>query len=135
MRIDRLRKEGGILCASENFFITPGSFIWQITRDGAIQFHLYCGSSIQSLPVNSAPCFTPRDFGTWVTLSAELDARTKTISLYRDDHMIQQVQWNEPIPLVPGRLVIGNITSPEKNSTGSIRSIYGAFAEFALFDK
>ncbi|MDD3585670.1 MAG: FecR domain-containing protein [Thermoguttaceae bacterium] len=134
VRVDQLDRPGNVLLESKEFFNRGGSFLWQLTGEGYLQFHLYCGSTMSSVCSNSGICISGKDLGTWIKLTCVADAQQKTISHYVDDQLITSTPWPDPVPIVPGSLMIGNGKTKKSRSTQNDRFFAGAMSELAVYD-
>lgn len=134
VRIDQLDHAGNVLLESRDFFNRSGTFLWQLTSEGMLQFHLYCGTEMSSVCSNSKNCVSRNDLGTWIKLTLIADGGRKTISHYVDDRLISATPWPHPIPIAPGALRIGNGKTKERRSTKNNRFFAGALSELVICD-
>ncbi|MDO5582327.1 MAG: LamG domain-containing protein [Planctomycetia bacterium] len=133
IRIDALKNQGNILFASKNFMEEEGTFLWQISRQGELQFQITrAGKAIRG-SYDSEPVFQPRLFGTWIFAALVIDGDRKTISHYADGRLVGQIPWDNPSPLKIGSAFFGNAKNDRwKNSD---HYLGGAIQSCMIFDK
>lgn len=133
IRIDRLDHQGNAIMIGKEYFSEPGSFLWQISREGEILFHLTSEQKNSTQTIASPPVIKKNQWGTWFTLAIVLDARDQVITQYCDGRKISQEKWEHPIPLTFGGMMIGNIL--DKNISTRERTLGGAIGELMIYNK
>lgn len=132
VRIDQLRHEGNIFFISDQFQKEDGAFLWQITREGRLQFQITQKNSKQKRYFETPIVFTPDLLKTWTQFTLVIDGQTGTISNYIDGNCVSSEKWIDPIPLVVGTGYIGNAALNMKGKNN--RYLDGLFQNFSIHD-
>lgn len=136
VRIDRLDHISNVLLASEQIYEKPGTILWQISKEGSIQFFLN-GSDGKRLSFHTDRLLTSRYWNTWINLAVVLDPDRKTISHYIDGELKVSIPWTDPIDLEPGSLMLGNLISPkgQQSQWKNYKYFKGALGQFAIYKR
>ncbi|MDO5581420.1 MAG: LamG-like jellyroll fold domain-containing protein [Planctomycetia bacterium] len=140
VRLDRLKNQGNVILSGSDFLQEPGAFLWQILKDGRLQFLVNnrqkkenekLGSSY--FRFDSEPCFTYGKLNSWTQVVLVVDPQNKKIVHYLNGKMISEIPWKNPIPLHISEAAIGNFVDPENRNRAQF--LDGALDEFLLFDR
>lgn len=134
IRIDRLSNVGNVIFSTDSYYDNvPGSFLWQILKEGNLQFQLVPENRLEQTSFLSEPIRQQKEGGIWFTTALTIDAPNKTITFYVDGKKLSSQTWNAPIPLLPRQCRIGNMNTGKHGM--SRRFFEGALDEFLLFDR
>ena len=134
VRIDRLSNVGNVIFSTDSYYDNvPGAFLWQILKDGNLQFQIVPENRLEQTSFISDPIRQQKEGGIWFTTAVTIDGPHKTITFYVDGKKLSSQAWNTPIPLVPRQCRIGNMNTGTHGM--SRRFFEGALDEFLLFDR
>ncbi|MDO5554982.1 MAG: LamG-like jellyroll fold domain-containing protein [Planctomycetia bacterium] len=137
VKINKLENQANVLLASNDFMLAPGTFLWQINRDGRIQLQITPEESTESdrgrMSYDTLPVVTNRMLGTWITFAVIIDAESKVIRHFMDGRLIKSCTWDKTVPIRPGTCTLGNFTSA-RASAGK-RNFNGCFSEVRIYDR
>lgn len=131
VRLEDMRNISNMLLIGDSHYDIPGVFLWQLNRNGTLQFHVNDGQSFQRY--DSSPIFQRKDCKTWVVLGLVADAENRTITHYFDGRAVSAIPWDQPQPLRLDAMTLGNEhTHSERNVA---RFFNGAIEDFWIFDR
>lgn len=130
IRLEDLPDNTGVLVTGDALGLEKGEFLWQINRRGELHFRLDEGQrSVR--PFDSPSVVSVKDRKTWQRLAVVADAKSGTVTHYRDGAPVAVIPWERPIPLRADRLSVGNVGPRTKQST--VRHLNGDIEELYLF--
>ena len=133
LRIDRLANQGNVICANSDFFDHAGLILWQISREGKLQFFLSGDKPSESVRYES-PVVLPRThWGTWIKLAVVADRSNNTITQYCDGKKIFQEEWKQTQKLQLEDLMLGNLTVNKVGKNN--RTLNGVIRNISFFDR
>ncbi|MDO5554072.1 MAG: LamG-like jellyroll fold domain-containing protein [Planctomycetia bacterium] len=133
IKVNELKPEGNLIFSNDNFLQESGSVLWQVLRDGRLQFHITPSGNGISAGYPSPVVITPSTMNVWLTVAVVADAERKEIRHYVDGKLTGRVPWPVPIPLQLGNSTIGNTNI----ISGGYRNAWfsGNIACFSIFNK
>lgn len=111
VRIGRQLNLCNTLLIGERLYSEKGKFLWQLTQDGMLQFHVNTdstGANGQVTRFDTAPFIAQKDRGTWVSLALVADSDAKAIRHYIDGELVETLSWPEPMTLRLDGMILGN---------------------------
>lgn len=108
VRIHRLEHVSRLLI-SDDYYGRTGVMLWQLERNGAMQFHVRTEgdrNAYDAFDLDGA--FQTKDLGTWTMLAVSIDGPGRTVTHYKDGKEIARFPWEKPIPIEIGRSCVGN---------------------------
>ncbi|MDO5554343.1 MAG: hypothetical protein Q4G68_11325 [Planctomycetia bacterium] len=131
LRVDRLENEGNVILASNDFYRTSGTFVWQFLKDGRLQIILQQADNKTDTFVTPTSLLRKK-FGAWNTYSVVFDGDKRQITFLVNGMVAAILPWRNPIPLDPGTCLLGDI----KTGTDSRnqRFLTGAMDWFAVYE-
>lgn len=132
LRIDKPLKLGNIFASSMDEDRKEGTFLWQISKLGFLQFQIIPDQKEKESCYNSDLFFLPSQRGTWATFAVVADSKSRSIRFFCDGKKISEVPWINPIPLKSKNITLGNALHEK---TLSNRFLEGAFGDFQLYNR
>ncbi|MDO5554105.1 MAG: LamG-like jellyroll fold domain-containing protein [Planctomycetia bacterium] len=134
VRLDRLRRDGSVLFASEHYAELPGTILVQVLQSGQLQLQVR-HSANQTQYCVSPPVLNRKFVGTWSEIEIVIDGQKKLLSLRMDGRSLSTIRWDNPMPVVLGRASIGNVPGTDVGLRLRNRYWYGAIDDIQIYNR
>ncbi|MDO5553944.1 MAG: LamG-like jellyroll fold domain-containing protein [Planctomycetia bacterium] len=140
VQVNLQEKRTHVLCSCNDLVDQPGTFLWQFTREGALQLQYTPATGDGLLNYTTVPCLTKEMNGTWVHLRIVMDAEKQRIVQFVNGRPVREATsykvwstWREETKPVVGDFVIGNYCG--RVQSGANRTLSFPLSEFRLYNK
>lgn len=128
-----MKHASNTLLIGDEFYRSAGEFVWQLDRNGMVQFHVNEDGRGRFERYNSIPVVKRKDWNTWLMLAVVVDGTQKTLTHYLDGRAVTTLPWQEDAELVLNRLSIGDEQPGRKKSNK--RFFKGCMEEIWIYSR